>query len=539
MDTAGQLALLLDSVITPRPNELDHETTVAILDEAQKFSSRFLRDQAAIRDREGCHLVDGRVLTPTGHREAWQAYGEAGWAGLTAPEAAGGQALSMTLASAVQELLDAEDPAFGMLAINARCATRLLQSYGGEQLGETWLPQLASGNWAATICISEPQAGSDVGRIRTRAVENADGTWRLTGEKCWISYGDHDLAERIGHFILARPRDAAEGTRGLSLFLVPDTLHDGVRNGVGTTRIEEKLGLHASPTCSLSFDDAVGYPVGPEGRGLPTLFAMIVSMRLGVAVQGAAVAQAAATVAEEYANERRQGGQPAQPATPIKEHAEVQRMLLSSRVRAESARLLALETAAAVDLADAGNEEARERAGLLLPLAKSFGAKAAFANADAAIQVLGGAGYVDEWPVERMLRDCRVFSIYEGTTAIQGIDLLQRRVLGRAGPEPLERLMKHIKPDEGLKETLMGVVTRIALCAQGARDAAAVPFLELMSIAVADGLLRRAGRHAGVFAELYAALAEFHATEAQAKCDLLADRCARGDVEGHFARIFG
>ena len=376
------------------------------------------------------------------------------------------------------------------------------------------------------------------GRIRTRAEDRGDGSWRLTGEKCWISYGDHDLAERIGHFILARPRDAADGTRGLSLYLIPNTLDDGTPNGVSTTRIEEKLGLHASPTCSLSFEDAIGFPIGPEGRGLPTLFAMIVSMRLGVAMQGAAVAQASAAVAEEYARDRRQGGNPAEPPVPITEHAEVQRMLLSMRTRAEAARLLALETAAAVDLSDAGDDEARERAGILLPLAKSFGAKAAFANADAAIQVLGGAGYVDEWPVERMLRDCRIFSIYEGTTAIQGIDLLQRRVLGREGPEPLERLLKHIEPEQELSGIVSKTATMLSSSSPEVREAAAVPFLELLGVAVSDGLLRRAGRLAGPLADHYRAIAEFHSAEAKSRSQSLAERCIRGDINAHFNRVF-
>ncbi|MGZ0247223.1 MAG: acyl-CoA dehydrogenase family protein [Alphaproteobacteria bacterium] len=538
MDTATTLATLLDLVITPRPGELDRETTAAILDEAGKFSSRFLVDQAAVRDREGCRLVDGRVKTPTGHREAWHAYGEAGWAGLTAPEAVGGQALSMTLASAVQESFDAADPAFGMLAINVRCATRLLQSHGDGTLRSDWLPQLSDGKWAATICISEPHAGSDVGRIRTRAEERDDGTWRLTGDKCWISYGDHDLTERIGHFVLARPRDAVEGTRGLSLFLVPNTLDNGTPNGVSTMRIEEKLGLHASPTCSLVFEDAVGYLIGPEGRGLPTLFIMIESMRLGVAVQGAAVAQAAAAVAENYAADRKQGGPPDQPPVAITEHAEVQRLLLSSRIRAEAARLIALETASAVDAGSAGDDMAKERARILLPLAKSFGADAAFANASTAIQVLGGAGYVKDWPAERMLRDCRIFSIYEGTTAIQGLDLLQRRVLGRNGPAPLERLLGHLEPDAELARLVEDTTAALAACSPALREAAAVPFMEILGIVVADGMLRRAGRQAGPLADRYGAMADFHSVEAQSRCEALADRCGRGDVSPYFSRIF-
>lgn len=538
MDTATTLATLLDLVITPRPGELDSETTAAILDEAGKFSSRFLIEQAAVRDREGCRLINGRVKTPAGHRQAWRAYGDAGWAGFTAPEAAGGQTFSMTLASAVQEMFDAADPAFGMLAINVRCATRLLQSHGDSELRADWLPQLSSGNWAATICISEAQAGSDVGRIRTRAEAGGDGTWRLTGEKCWISYGDHDLTERIGHFILARPRGAVEGTRGLSLFLVPNTLDNGALNGVSTMRIEEKLGLHASPTCSLAFEDAIDYLIGPEGRGLPTLFTMIESMRLGVAVQGAAVAQASAAVAEGYARDRKQGGPPDQPPVSITEHAEVQRLLLSSRVRAEAARLIALEAASAVDAGGAGDDLAKERAGMLLPLAKSVGADAAFANASAAIQVLGGAGYVSDWPVERMLRDCRIFSIYEGTTAIQGLDLLLRRVLGRNGPAPLGRLLSHLEPDAELGRLVEDVAADLAAGAPAVREAAAVPFLEILGIVATDGLLRRAGRLAGPLAGRYGAMADFHAVEALSRCEALAGRCGRGDIGPYYGRIF-
>lgn len=536
--SAAQLAVLLNEVITPVANGLDQETTAAILDEAQKFADRLLVKQAVTGDREGCRLVDGRVKTPSGHREAWRAYAESGWVGLTAPQNHGGQALSMTLASAVQELFDAADPAFGMLAINARCATRLLQRHGDDSLCNEWLPQLAQGNWAATICISEPQAGSDVGRIRTRAVDQGDGHWRITGQKCWISFGDHDLTERIGHFILARPVDAPAGSRGLSLYLVPDTLDEAGRNGVSVIGLEQKLGLHASPTCGLAFDEAIGYPIGEQGRGLSTLFAMIESMRLAVAVQGAATAQAALVIAGQYARERRQGGGSATPPVPISEHAEVQRLLLSSRVRADAARLIALETAAAVDLADAGDHTARERAGLLLPLAKSFGAKASFANADAAIQVLGGAGYVNDWPVERMLRDCRVFSIYEGTTAIQGIDLLQRRILAGEGQDALQRLIVHFQADTTLAGILTDTITALTSGSPGLQQAAAVPLLEMLGIVVSDALLRRAADRAGPMTEHYAALAQFHADEAPARCELLAERCKRGDVAAAFERIY-
>jgi alkylation response protein AidB-like acyl-CoA dehydrogenase len=537
MDAPQTLALLLDRVVDGSETRPDAETTTAILDEAQKFSRRYLAPRAEAADRHGCRLKSGRVRTPDGQIEAWHAYGEGGWAGLTAPEGAGGQALPMALATAVQELCDAADPAFGMLAINARCATRLLAQHGDEALKETWLPKLASGTWGATICISEPHAGSDVGRIRTRVSKGPNG-WQITGEKCWISYGDHDLTDRIGHFTLARPEGAPVGTRGLSLFLVPGTRDDGTRNGIAVMRLEEKLGLHSSPTCMLAFENAEAVPIGPPGRGLPTLFAMIVAMRLGVAGQGAAVAQATSDVAERYARERGQGGDPAAPPTPIVGHAEVRRLLLAMRTRAEAARLLALETAATVDLGDGGDAAAAARASLLLPLAKTLCSEAAFANGDDAIQVLGGVGYVRDWPLERLLRDCRVFTIYEGTTAIQGLDLLQRRVLGSGGAEVLQDVLHRLAAAPKLESLVRETAAALATVAPRVQEAAAVPFLRLLSIAATDGLLRRAGERAGPLAAHYTALAAFHGAGALERANLLAARCLRNDVDGAFASVF-
>jgi alkylation response protein AidB-like acyl-CoA dehydrogenase len=535
MDTAGTLALLLDRVIDGADCRPDRETTAAILHEATRFAERHLVPLAAASDAQGCWIVDGRVKTADGHREAWRAFAEAGWLGLTAPEAAGGQRLPLALGVAVQEIFDAACPAFGMLPINARCATRLLERNGDAAMRDAWLPKLASGAWGATICISEPQAGSDVGRIRTRSVQSSDGAWRITGEKCWISFGDHDLTERIGHFAIARPLGAPAGTRGLSLYLVPDTLEDGSRNGVSAARLEEKMGLHGSPTCVMTFENAEAMSIGPPGRGLPTLFAMIVAMRLSVAAQGAAVAQAASVIAERYANERGQGGAPDAPPTPIDRHAEVRRLLLQMRVRAEAARLIALQTAAWVDAGDAGDVAASARAAMMLPMAKTFCAEAATANADAAIQVLGGAGYVKEWPVERMLRDARVFTIYEGTTAIQGIDLLQRRVLGQGGDRVIADLLKHLASEPQLAAHLTSVVEVLA---GATARAAAVPFLRLLALVALDGLLRRAAARAGPLADRYGALVKFHGIEARRCAPVLVDQCCHDDLDAAFDAAF-
>jgi alkylation response protein AidB-like acyl-CoA dehydrogenase len=537
-DAAGTLALLLGHVVDGAADRPDPEVTGAILEEASRFAARHLARLAPVTDREGCRLEHGRVRTAPGHDAAWRAYAESGWAGLTAPEAAGGQALPMAVAAAVQEIMDAENPAFGMLAINARCATRLLARHGDDATRDSWMPELASGRWGATICISEPQAGSDVGRIRARADQDAAGNWTLSGEKCWISYGDHDLTARIGHFALARPRGAAEGTRGLSLFLVPDSRADGGRNKVSVARLEEKLGLHGSPTCALVFDAAEAIPIGPPGRGLPTLFAMIISMRLGVASQGAAVAQAASRVAERYAAERGQGGEISAPPVPISGHAEVRRLLLQMRMRAEAARLLALQSAAWVDAADAGDPAAAARAALLLPVAKTFCAEAAFANADAGIQILGGAGYVRDWPMERMLRDCRVFTIYEGTSAIQGLDLLQRRVLGTGGEAVLRDVLDRLAPSPVLTTCVLETAAALAGAEARAREAASLPFLRLLAWACADGLLHRAGRQGGLLASSFSALATFHTAEAEEAAAPLAATCRRADLDAAFAGVF-
>lgn len=353
-----------------------------------------------------------------------------------------------------------------------------------------------------------------------------------------VPYGDHDLTERIGHFVLARIPGAPAGTRGLSLFLVPDRLEGGGRNGVEVLRIEEKLGLHGSPTCSLSFEGARAWPIGPAGRGLPTLFAMIQAMRLGVSAQGAAVAQAAAALAEVYARERFQGGDPALPPVPITRHAELRRLLLEMRVRAEGTRLLALQAAAWLDAGDAGDAAAAARAAMLLPLAKSLGAEAGFANADAAIQVLGGAGYVREWPAERLLRDSRVFSIYEGTTAIQALDLLQRRVLGEGGMPVLRDLLDRLEPLATLSAVVLEAAAALAGAPARRREAAALPFLRLLGLACVDGLLRRAGRQAGALADRYEALSGFHGAGASGQAALLAAQCGRDDLDTAFDLVF-
>jgi 3-(methylthio)propanoyl-CoA dehydrogenase len=398
-----------------------------ILHSAQRLADGHLVPLNKTGDREGCCLVDGRVKTPTGHRAAWAAFVEGGWLSLDAPVELGGAGLPNALAIAVQEVFDAACPAFGMMPVPQKASARLLHAHGDVATKAEWLPRLMSGEWGATICISEPDAGSDVRRIRTRATQAADG-WRISGEKCWISFGDQDLTDRIGHFLLA------QSAAGISLFLVPSWLATPEqRNSITVRRIEEKLGLHLSPTCALGFEGARGTLIGEEGRGLQQLFVMIVNMRLATGVQGAGIAAAAYAVAKLYADERKQGGNGALPVA-ISEHADIQAMLLGMAARLETLRALNFAVANHADLARSSPDaavraEAAALNGWLLPIIKTLGGEAGFDNASDAIQILGGAGYTREWPVEQALRDARVLTIFEGTTGMQAQDLLLRRLL--------------------------------------------------------------------------------------------------------------
>ena len=458
---------------------LDDDTVAAVLDEAGRVASGTLEPLGREGDATGCRLESGRVRTPPGYAPAYAQMGRDGWLAMDLPPEHGGQGLPTTLHAAASPAFEGAAMAFMMASGSSRAAAHLLA--GGEsEIAAQWVRRLARGDWAATICISEPDAGSDVGRIRTRAQPDGEG-WRISGTKCWISFGDHDMAERIGHLALARTGPPEAGTRGLSLFLVPDRLDDGSGNGVTVTRIEEKMGLHSSPTCVMTFDGARATMIGEAGRGLPALFPMIELMRLQTACQGFGVARRACDIAHGYAGERLQGGPPDAPARPIAHHPDVQRQLMAMRARTDLLHAVVLDLAVTLDRARGGDAGARALAGFLLPLAKNFGAETGFEVASAAIQVLGGAGYTREWPVEQLARDARVIAIYEGTTGMQAQDFLRRRLLRDEGA--------------GLAQFLARAQADLAACpdrAAAARAEAVIERLKALSQALRGGDTDRA-----------------------------------------------
>lgn len=411
--------------------DLDRATAASVLEAAGTLSDEVLQPFDSIADREGCRIEDGRVRVPTAYRAAFAAFAEGGWIGLDLDEAFGGSALPLAMQAAATQLFDRGCPAFNMFTGASRSGAALLAEHAPEAVAADWVPELIAGRRAATICISEPDAGSDVGRIRTRAVLE-DGVWRITGEKIWISFGDHDLTPLIGHCLLART-SSRPGTRGLSLFLVPSHKADGSANGVIPLRLEHKMGLHGSPTCALSFQGAEAILIGEVDRGLPQLFTMIERMRLQTGCQGLGMASRAVDIAEAYAQDRLQGGAADADPVPIASHPDVQRQLGVMRGETEILRAAVLELACVMDIARAASDdEAKEAAAysaFLLPLIKNFGSETAFSVANGGIQVLGGAGYTSEWPLEQTARDARVLSIYEGTTGMQAIDFLERRLI--------------------------------------------------------------------------------------------------------------
>jgi alkylation response protein AidB-like acyl-CoA dehydrogenase len=437
---------------------LDRETIDDLLLSAGNFVAGTIAPISEQSDRVGARLQDGRVILAPGWKEAYRAWRESGWSALSAPPQYGGQGMPFVIQACIATMLGGADLGFAMVAVASRAAGSVLWAHATPDLIKVCLPRLASGQWTATIAITEAQAGSDVGLISTKATRRPDGRFTLTGSKIFISGGDHDLTEQILHIVLARLEGAPPGVKGLSLFLVPSRLFtpDGElhgRNTVSVSRIEDKMGLHGSPTCVLDFAAADGVMIGPEGGGLASLFTMMNELRIEVALNAVGISACATSHAIAYAGERRQGRAIAGGAAPvaISQHPDVRRMLLIMSALTAGGRALVLEAARLFDLARLsptaeGREQAALRLEWLLPICKATLSDNAVEIANIGIQIRGGHGFVRESGAEQFLRDCRVLPIYEGTNGIHAIDLVARK-LQRGRGQACYAFIKDIRYD--------------------------------------------------------------------------------------------
>ncbi len=421
----------------------------AILEEGAKFCENELLPLNASGDEEGCTFENGVVRTPKGFKEAYDAFVQGGWAGLACDPEYGGQGLPTTVQVLLDELVCSTNLSFGTYPGLTHGAYNALALHGDDAQKAVYLPKLVDGAWSGTMCLTEPHCGTDLGLIRTKAKPKGDGSYGITGTKIFISAGEHDLTENIIHLVLAKLPDAPPGTRGISLFIVPkfmvgDDSGLGARNGVACGAIEHKMGIKASSTCVMNFDDATGYLVGEAHKGMRYMFTMMNTARLGVGVQGLGLAETAYQSAVVYAKERLQGRSisgvkhPDKPADPIIVHADIRRKLMTMRACTEAARALAIWTAMELDVAERHpdserRQEAEDLSALLMPVVKAFFTDHGFDAANMGVQIFGGHGYIRETGMEQLVRDARIAQIYEGANGIQGLDLVGRKMGQHAG----------------------------------------------------------------------------------------------------------
>jgi butyryl-CoA dehydrogenase len=469
----------------PGCEDLGADVLDPVLEEAGKLAAEVLQPLNRSGDEEGCRLENGVVRTPKGFPEAYRAYAEGGWTSLACDPAYGGQGLPHAVGVLVEEMACSAGLSFALYPGLSFGAYTALHAHGDAALKERYLPKLVDGSWTGTMCLTEPHCGTDLGLVRTKAVPQEDGSYRITGTKIFISAGEHDLAENILHLVLARLPDAPKGTKGLSLFLVPKLLPDEAgrptrRNGVGCSALEHKMGIKASATCVLNFEEATGFLVGEKHQGMQCMFTMMNTERLAVGVQGLGVAEASYQGAVAYARERLQGrsvsgaAQPEKPADPILVHPDVRRMLLTQRAYAEGMRAFAQWVARAIDRRErhpdpAERESADDLVQLMTPVAKALFTDLGSEAANLGVQVLGGHGYIREHGMEQLVRDARIAQLYEGTNGVQALDLVARklpmhegRTMRRFFDEVEGFLAVHGESDERLAEFLEPLAAAVA-----------------------------------------------------------------------------
>ncbi len=446
--------------------DLDTDTVSAILEEAARFANEELAPTNRASDTQGARLVNGEVLMPDGVTQAYRKWAAAGWGSLPIPKEHGGQGLPLALSMAVAEMWNGANMAFGLNPLLTQAGVHAIIAHGTEELQRKYLPKLVTGEWTGSMQLTEPHAGSDLRFLKTRAVPAGDGTYKITGTKIFITYGEHPMTDNIVHMVLARLPDAPAGTKGISLFLIPkffvnDDGSLGARNDAYATKLEHKLGIHGSPTAIMNYGDkegAIGWMVGEPNGGLYAMLTMMIEARIGVGIQGVGIAERAFQQALAYAHERKQGaGDTGAPdaSVPIFEHPDVKRMLLNMKVKTSAARAICYSTSVAMDIAHRSpdakeRERAMAEAALLTPVAKAFSTDIGVEVASEGIQVHGGMGYIEETGAAQYYRDARIAPIYEGTNGIQAIDLVTRKLPSNRG----ETIASFIA---GLKETVRAV----------------------------------------------------------------------------------
>jgi alkylation response protein AidB-like acyl-CoA dehydrogenase len=507
-DTRFVLIELLGIADDPRL-AIDAGLVDAIVGEAGRFAADVIAPLNRVSDQEGCtRHADGTVRTPSGFKGAYRAYAESGWGTLALPEVYGGQGLPHILATVVEEYLNSACHAFNMYPGLTHGAVAALLAKGSDELKDRYVRQLVSGEWLGTMALTEAQAGTDLGLVRTQAEPKAGGTYRITGEKIFCSGGEHDLTDNIVHLVLARLPDAPEGTRGISLFMVPKILPDGARNAATCGSIEHKMGVHGSATCMMNFDGATGWLVGEPNAGLAAMFIMMNAARLSCGNQGLAQAELAYQKAVAYVSERKQGRAATSTAAadPLIVHPDIRRMLMDARAFTEGMRALVSWTALQIDISHRAEiEEERVAAdalvSLLTPVIKGFGTDKGFATAVAMQQCFGGHGYIAEWGMEQIVRDARVAMLYEGANGVQALDLASRK-LARDDGQTCERFLAMV---DATCESASSAVSFIAKPLREAVHEARVAARFLIASAKDDGQSLAAGSYA--FMELVGTLA--------------------------------